>query len=93
MKLAGRLPTRDLNVWHKNMAIWAIAMETLSHDRLEAKFRDLDAHPYSADERRVGEFLDMLTNGDLGWGNDPIGFLLASYRVLIFPHPLPQRVE
>lgn len=45
------------------------------------EFRDLDARPYSADEERVGTFLSELAP-DIGWGNDPIGFLIASYRVL-----------
>ena len=59
--------------------------------------RDLDERPYTADERRIGEFIDTLTNGDLGWGNDPIGFLLASYSALAEERkaakaPLPEEV-
>jgi hypothetical protein len=41
--------------------------------------RDLSTHPYSADERRVAEFLCEL---GVGGGDDPIGFLMASHRLL-----------
>lgn len=40
--------------------------------------RDIEAHPYSADERRVCDFL-LSRSPDMGCGNDPIGFLMASY--------------
>lgn len=44
-------------------------------------YRNLDTHPYTADEKRVGALLDELAP-DIGWGDDPIGFLIASYRML-----------
>lgn len=44
--------------------------------------RDLSKRPYTADERRVGLYLDRITNGDVGWGDDPIGFLLASHETM-----------
>lgn len=40
--------------------------------------RDLNHKPYTEDERRVCDFLQQLTP-DIGCGDDPIGFLLASY--------------
>jgi hypothetical protein len=43
--------------------------------------RDFDKHPYTPDERRVCEFLQTLAP-DIGCGDDPIGFLLACYRML-----------
>jgi len=45
------------------------------------KHRDFDKQPYSSDEFRVVQFFRELTH-DLGGGDDPIGFLLGSYRML-----------
>jgi hypothetical protein len=41
--------------------------------------RDFDAHPYSADEERVAAWMRARAP-DIGTGDDPIGFLLASYE-------------
>ena len=41
--------------------------------------RDLDARPYSADEQRVADFI---FERGFGGGDDPIGFILASYDLL-----------
>lgn len=43
--------------------------------------RDLDKNPYSPDEQRVVKFLG--DRGGIGGGDDPIGFLLASYDYLV----------
>lgn len=43
--------------------------------------RDLDVNPYSADERRVVEWMHNRTH-DIGGGDDPVGFLLASYEMI-----------
>lgn len=42
--------------------------------------RDLDKNPYSVDEKRVAEFL---FERGAGGGDDPIGFILASYAYLV----------
>jgi hypothetical protein len=42
--------------------------------------RDLDEHPYSSDEQRVADFL---YERGVGGGDDPIGFLLASYADVV----------
>jgi len=42
--------------------------------------RDLDQRPYSTDEKRVANFF---ADFGVGGGDDPIGFLLASYSMLI----------
>ncbi len=41
--------------------------------------RDFKEKPYTAEEKRVVEFIDQQTGGAIGGGDDPIGFLLASY--------------
>lgn len=38
--------------------------------------------PYSADEKRVVDFISEQTNDTVGGGEDPIGFLMASHRQL-----------
>lgn len=43
--------------------------------------RDFETHPYSADEERIAAYLrDLLP--DVGAGDDPIGFLIASHGAL-----------
>lgn len=42
--------------------------------------RDMTANPYSADERRVAEWLAAKTG--IGAGTDPIGFMIASHEHL-----------
>lgn len=44
--------------------------------------RDFDARPYTADERRVCDFLVSIAP-DIGCGGDPIGFLIACYQQLM----------
>ena len=44
--------------------------------------RDIDRKPYTADEKRVCAYLQELTDGAIGCGDDPIGFLIASHRML-----------
>jgi hypothetical protein len=44
--------------------------------------RDLDVAPYTEDERRVVAYLKECMP-DIGAGDDPIGFLLASHAALI----------
>lgn len=41
--------------------------------------RDLDKNPYSDDEMRIVAFLN---ERGVGGGDDPIGFLLASYALV-----------
>jgi len=42
--------------------------------------RNMETNPYSPDEARVAKFLVELFDGDAG--DDPIGFLMASYSYL-----------
>ena len=44
--------------------------------------RDFDDRPYSGDEKRIVEYLHVLSP-DIGGGDDPIGFLIASHQSLI----------
>ena len=44
--------------------------------------RDIEERPYTEDERRVCDFLQKLAP-DIGCGDDPIGFLMASYTMLV----------
>lgn len=43
---------------------------------------DRYGQPYSPDERRVVEYILKITNNQIGAGNDPIGFLIASHAEL-----------
>ena len=45
--------------------------------------RDLDKNQYSADEQRVAKWLVERSNGNIGAGEDPIGFLMVSYDYLV----------
>lgn len=38
--------------------------------------------PYTPDQQRVADWLWQRTNGSVGAGEDPIGFLLASYEMI-----------
>ena len=40
--------------------------------------------PYSEDEQRVCDYIQEITKGEVGCGDDPIGFLIASHRILSF---------
>lgn len=44
--------------------------------------RDIEKQPYSIAEERVCAFLQEITKGEIGCGDDPIGFLIASYAAL-----------
>jgi hypothetical protein len=44
--------------------------------------RNFEQNPYSADEKKVAEYLWELTDGTVGGGDDPIGFLIASHNIL-----------
>jgi hypothetical protein len=44
--------------------------------------RDFDTNPYSPDEKRVADWLFARTKGMVGTGDDPIGFVLASYELV-----------
>lgn len=44
--------------------------------------RDFDKNPYSPDELRVVEYLNRITNNEIGAGDDPIKFLIASHSAL-----------
>jgi hypothetical protein len=46
-----------------------------------SEMRDMEKNPYSADEKRVAEYVVKLTG--VGAGNDPIGFLMASHAALV----------
>lgn len=43
----------------------------------ERRDRDIERDPYDRQEQRVAEFLSRV--GGIGGGDDPIGFLIASY--------------
>lgn len=44
--------------------------------------RDFDTQPYSADELRIVKYLTEIAP-DIGAGDDPIGFILASHAQLV----------
>lgn len=44
--------------------------------------RDLFTNPYTDDETRVCAFIQEATRGEIGCGDDPIGFILASHAQL-----------
>jgi hypothetical protein len=45
--------------------------------------RDIIADPYRPDEQRVVDFIRERTQDQIGGGDDPIGFLLASYNMIM----------
>jgi hypothetical protein len=45
--------------------------------------RDIANNPYTPDEQRVSDYIQEITEGMIGSGDDPIGFLIASHRVLM----------
>lgn len=59
-----------------------ITPEMLKAIEMPQTGRDFEATPYSPDEMRVAEYLVEITQGNVGGGNDPIGFLIASHRFL-----------
>ncbi len=50
--------------------------------------RDFEKHPYTPNELRFVEYLLELTNGSIGAGDDPIGFLIASHNALVHERSL-----
>lgn len=44
--------------------------------------RDYEANPYDKHETRVVDYIDDLTDGTIGAGHDPVGFLIASHATL-----------
>ena len=44
--------------------------------------RDFDTRPYNTDERRVCAYLQEVIP-EIGWGDDPIGFIIVSHRHLL----------
>lgn len=46
--------------------------------------RDFDANPYSKDEERVCKYLQRVMKNQIGCGDDPIGFLLASHAAFVY---------
>lgn len=44
--------------------------------------RDFDEMPYTAAEKRVCNYLQEITDGAIGCGDDPVGFLIASHRTI-----------
>lgn len=44
--------------------------------------RDMKANPYTPDEQRVVDYIIALTDGQVGAGSDPIGFLIASHSYI-----------
>lgn len=45
--------------------------------------RDFEANPYSPEEQRASDYIQHITNGQVGSGDDPIGFLIASHNFMI----------
>lgn len=46
--------------------------------------RDFTRSPYSDDEKRIVNWLNKITKGNsVGGGDDPIGFFMASYEMVI----------
>lgn len=45
--------------------------------------RNIEENPYTKEEQRVADFIVERSNGAVGGGDDPIGFLLASYALLV----------
>ena len=44
--------------------------------------RDMKQNPYDEQEKRVADYLHEITEGQMGGGDDPIGFLIASHNTL-----------
>lgn len=39
-------------------------------------------NPYTPDQQRAADYICEITNQTIGGGDDPVGFLIASHRVL-----------
>lgn len=53
----------------------------LTAEDVDAVWMDRD-QPYSIDEKRISDFIQEMTDGNVGSGVDPIGFIIASYKYL-----------
>lgn len=63
---------------------------TSTRDISEAILRELaagDGDIYTPDQRRVCDYLQEITNGQIGCGDDPVGFLIASHASLTEQKP------
>jgi len=49
----------------------------------ESCLLDDQQREYSPDEKRVSDYIQSLTDGAIGSGDDPIGFLIASHSALL----------
>lgn len=54
--------------------------------------RDMKAKPYTDAEKRVADYLTQLTDNQIGGGEDPIGFLMASHAYLVHERAEVRRV-
>lgn len=45
--------------------------------------RNLETHPYDGHETRVSDYINEITKGVIGAGDDPVGFLIASHATLV----------
>jgi hypothetical protein len=45
--------------------------------------RDFDKQPYTADEKRVADYIIETTGGTVGGGDDPIGFLMSAHALVV----------
>lgn len=44
--------------------------------------RDMNEKPYTPDEQRAVDYIQRITDGAVGAGSDPIGFLIASHNYI-----------
>ena len=44
--------------------------------------RNFTTHPYSDDEKRIVNWIMQKTKGNVGGGDDPIGFIMASHDMI-----------
>jgi hypothetical protein len=44
--------------------------------------RDIKQNPYDEHEQQVADYLHEITGGNIGGGDDPVGFLIASHNTL-----------
>jgi hypothetical protein len=42
----------------------------------------MNEKPYTADEQRVVDYINLISDGAIGAGSDPIGFLMASHSYI-----------
>lgn len=76
--VAGRPKWEDLNPSDP----YDMGMRAAAFAQARALHPDL-ARPYSPDEQRVCDYLQEVTDGSIGCGDDPIGFLIASHAAVV----------